>query len=174
MIEFLIQPRLDSPPRLEQTFFPLGFPLAVSSNSEAVLNAARDEWSAWVQAFDEPPIALKFYISGTTSRLPAASEFHASGHLFAFAADANNLAVCDTRTRSGAAWLTAAAVEDPAYFLYHFLEGMALQTIVSLYLTPIHAGFVANQRSRSAVVRRIVRGKKFSLLRLRARAAGRI
>jgi hypothetical protein len=145
VIEFLLQTDLAPSPRFEETFFPLGFPLVVSSNAQCVLDAARAEWNTWSPVFDEPPILLNFDVSPTIAALPEASEFHALGHQFAFAAGAKNLAIGDTSSRSGVAWLTANAVEDAPYFRYHFLEAMALEMIVSLYLTPFHAGLVERE-----------------------------
>jgi hypothetical protein len=127
----------------QETFYPLGFPVVVATNSEAVLRAAHLEWDPWTCSFDEPPILLTFHVSSHRAALPETSEFHAHAHQFAFVADAKNLGICDTNTRSGVAWLTAPAVEDPVYFRYHFLEGMALELLVSLHLTPFHAACVA-------------------------------
>ena len=127
---------------LQETFYPLGFPLIVSTNSVAALEAARVEWRAWTPVYAEPPIVLNFEVSEGDEPPPPA-EFHAHRHLFAFVSDAKNLAVCDTQARSGTAWLTSAAVEDAAFFRYNFLEAMALELIVSLYLTPFHAACVA-------------------------------
>jgi hypothetical protein len=136
--------RIVLPPNLfQETFYPLGFPVVVVSNSPSVLNAAHLEWDAWTPEFDEPPIVLTYNVSPELATLPETSEFHAHAHQFAFVADAKNLAICDTNTRTGVAWITAGAAEDAAYFRYHFLEGMALELIVSLHLTPFHAGCVA-------------------------------
>jgi len=128
---------------IDKTFYPLGFPVVVASNSPAVLNAAELEWDTWERCFNEAPITLTFNVSSERPALPETSEFHAHQHLFAFVADAKNLGVCDTNTHSGVAWITAGAAEDAAYFRYHFLEGMALELIVSLHLTPFHAACVA-------------------------------
>jgi len=128
---------------IHKTFYPLGFPVVVASNSEAVFEAAHLEWDPWRCTFNQPPIVLSFHVSSERPPLPETSEFHPHSHLFAFVADAKNLGVCDTNTGSGVAWLTASAVEDTAYFRYHFLEGMALELIVSLHLTPFHAACVA-------------------------------
>ena len=127
----------------QETFYPLGFPVVVACNSEAVLQAAHIEWDAWTQVFDEPAVVLTFNVSPDRVDLPETSEFHAHQHQYAFVADAKNIAICDTTTHTGVAWLTASAVEDAAYFRYHFLEGMALEMIVSLHLTPFHAACVA-------------------------------
>jgi len=129
--------------RLREMFYPLGFPLRVSTNSTAVIEAARMEWDAWTQTFDEPPIVLNFEVSGETCELPSVSTFHAHDHQFALVADSRNAAAGDNKTRRAVAWLTASAVDDAAYFRHHFLEAMALEMIVSLYMTPFHAACVA-------------------------------
>jgi hypothetical protein len=136
--------------KIQETFYPLGFPLVVSSNSEAVLKAAHIEWDAWTirrPKFDEPPIVLTFHVSSEHPELPEASEFHAHRHQFAFVADSKNVAVCDTRTHTGVAWITASAAQDPAWLRYHFLEAMAMEMIVSLHMTPFHAACVAKDSS---------------------------
>jgi len=126
-------------------FYPLGFPMVVSSNSDEPIRAARAEWSEWTQSFDEPPLVLHFEVLRGEAPASRSPEFHAHGHLFAFIADARNLGICDTQTRSGTAWITEAVVADVPYFVYHFLESMALELIVSLHLTPFHAACVARQ-----------------------------
>ena len=132
---------------MQETFFPLGFPLVVSTNSAAVLAAAREEWSAWTQSFDEEPVILTFRVSGERVTLPDASSFHALGDQFAFVADAQHLGICDIRTRTGSGWISAGAAEDSQYFRYHFLEGMALEMLAALHLTPFHAASIARNGS---------------------------
>jgi len=127
----------------QDTFYPLGFSLIVTSNAETVLRRARAEWQSWTKTFDESPIRLYFEISDAPGSQPPAIRFHARGNVFAFIADADNLAIGDTQTRSGTAWLSAGAIRDATYFNYHFLESIALELIVSLHLAPIHAGCVA-------------------------------
>ncbi len=139
----ILLPRALDALSLQETFYPLGFPVCISTNSDALLKIVRTEWGVWRAVFDEPPIHLRIEVSGEGSGSPPPAEFRAHRHLFAFVADAMNLGVCDTRTRSGAAWITATAVEDPTYFRYHFLEGMAYLFLESVYLTPIHATCVA-------------------------------
>ncbi|HLX43708.1 MAG TPA: hypothetical protein VKR43_09755 [Bryobacteraceae bacterium] len=156
MIGSLLQRNLEpAASRIQETFYPLGFPLVVSSNSEAVLKAAHIEWDAWAirsPKFDEPPIVLTFHVSEETPELPDTSEFHAHLHQFTFVADLRNHAVCDTRTHTGVAWITASAAGDPAWLRYHFLEAMALEMIVSLHMTPFHAACVANKNGSGVLL----------------------
>jgi len=123
--------------------YPLGFPVLVSSHSERVVEAAREEWGAWQQAFDDPPIGLTFHGLAGDSARPPASVFRADRHLFAVAADAHNFAAGDMRARFAAAWLTEGAVKDRAYLIYHFLDAITYPLITSLNFTPIHAGCIA-------------------------------
>ncbi len=145
VIESLLPLELASSPHCQEMFYPLGFPMVVSSNSDAPVRAARLEWGEWTQSFDEPPLVLHFEVSPGDAPASRSTEFHAHGHLFTFVADARNLGICDTQTRSGTAWLTEAVVADVPHFVYHFLESMALELIVSLHLTPFHAACVARE-----------------------------
>ena len=134
---------------LQETFYPLGFPVIVATHSQQILDAAHLEWDPWGPAarFDEPPITLSFHVSEAHAMLPETSSFHAHQHQFAFVADSKNQAICHTNTRTGVAWITASAAEDQAWFRYHFLEAMALEMIVSLHMTPFHAACVAQDGS---------------------------
>ena len=98
----------------------------------------------WTQVYDEEPMVLNFDVTAGDT-LPPAADFHSHRHLFAFVSDSRNLAICDTQARGGTAWLTSPAVEDTGFFRYNFLEAMALELIVSLYLTPFHAACVARE-----------------------------
>jgi hypothetical protein len=126
--------------------YPFGFPVAVSSHSEAVVAIAHAEWDVWQQAFEDPPIELTFEVSPDSGspgpdRHPA-STFRADGHLFTVATQADNLAIGDTRARKARATLHQSAIEDRPYFVYHFLDAMAFQLITSLNFTPMHGSTV--------------------------------
>jgi hypothetical protein len=139
----------------KEIFYPLGFPVIVATDNQAVLRAAHIEWDAWTPRgpkFDEPPIVLTFHVSEERSPLPETSDFHAHQHQFTFVADSKNHAVCDTRTHTGVAWITASAAEDPAWLRYHFLEAMALELIVSLHMTPFHAACVTNKEGSGVLL----------------------
>ena len=141
MIEYGLLKRLASPV-LQETFYPLGFPFRISTNSGLILETARREWACWSPAFDVPPVDLRLEVARGAA-VPPPAVFRAHGRLFALVADSENLVVCDTASRSGSGWLTEPAVQDAAYFRYHFLEAAANQFIAWLHLTPIHAACVA-------------------------------
>ena len=130
---------------LHEAFYPLGFSLAIETNSQPVLEAARLEWSSWPQlpTPNSPLPALNIHVTADSTTRPPASTFQARDHLFAIVSDSANFGVGDTRTGVASAWLTSAAVEDPAWLQYHFLDALAFQLITSAHLTPIHASCVS-------------------------------
>lgn len=127
----------------EATFYPFGFPVKVRSNSEAVIAIAHDEWHAWQQAFDDPPIELRFFVLPTKPQYGPAHAFLADQHLFSIHPDENSLARGDTRARKAYATMPESTVADRPFFVYHFLDAMAFQLITSLNFTPMHGSTVA-------------------------------
>jgi hypothetical protein len=116
----------------------------VRSNSEAVIAAAHAEWDPWLQAFDDPPIELRFYVVPNRDYFgPPESKFHAVKHKFTVTTNHYNIAIGDTRKRKANAWLDQRVVDDRPYFVYHFLDAMAFQLITSLNFTPMHGSTVA-------------------------------
>jgi hypothetical protein len=65
--------------------------------------------------------------------------------LFALAADSENVLIFDTRSRAGTGWVTGGAVENAAWFRYHFLDAVAYQAIALICFTPIHGACVARE-----------------------------
>jgi hypothetical protein len=145
-----------------------------------VLEAAHSEWDAWQQAFDDPPIELTFEVApGGGSRgtgRPPASRFHGHGHLFTVVthadADADNVAMGDTRARKAWATLHENSVADRPYFVYHFLDAMAFQLITSLNFTPMHGATVA-RNGRAVLITGDSGAGKSSLSYACARRAGK-
>src|SRR5579864_4283636 len=135
----------------DHIFYPFGFPLIVRSNDESVLSIAHEEWGAWRQAFDDPPIELEFRINPHPSEPPLPpAKFHADSHGFTIRASPANIALGKPHARSALAFLEPRTVGNRAYFTYFFLDAMAFQLITSLNLTPLHAGSVS--RNSRAIV----------------------
>jgi hypothetical protein len=130
---------------LEQTFYPLGFPLLLSTNSEDVLEIARNEWNRWVPLFDEAPVKLHIEVSSAARPISRTVILHVHRHLFALVADSESAFVFDTRSRTGTGWVTHGAIEDASWFRYHFLDAIVYQAIALLCFTPIHGACVARE-----------------------------
>ena len=62
MIESLLPASLPSL-LLGETFYPLGFPVHIATNTEAILDLARREWGDCIPAFDEQPVTFRFEVT---------------------------------------------------------------------------------------------------------------
>jgi hypothetical protein len=140
LIGWLLQSVLTA---LDATFYPLGFPVRILTNSQAVVDAAHAEWHMWQPAFSDPPITIRIEVAGEATERPPASTFRADGSIFEVISDSNNRASGNTRTGEAAAQLTPGAVENGEWLQYHFLDALVFQLITSPHLTPIHASCVA-------------------------------
>lgn len=132
-----------APMPLEAVFYPLGFPVRVSTNSPAVLEAAEVSWSAFAREFDTPMIELTIGVSdGDTAECPPAPGCRARRNLMLRIADQDNFYSADLMRGFSLVWVTAAAVAHKSYFRYHFLESAALCHIANRYAAPVHAACV--------------------------------
>lgn len=131
---------------LRDTFYPLGFPVEIVTNSEDVLTAAAASWHGFVQLFDTPPMRLRVVVrEGRSSECPPAPICRVQQHLYANIADAENYAVSDLSQGLSTIWLTEAAVEHRNYLRYFFLEGAAMCLLSTSHATAIHAACVERE-----------------------------
>ena len=107
------------------------------------MEIARSEWNRWVPIFNDAPVKLHIEVSNAAREISRTVILHAHRHLFALAADYENVFTFDTQSRSGAGWVTRGAIEDEAWFRYHFLDAVVYQAIALLCFTPIHGACVA-------------------------------
>jgi hypothetical protein len=123
-------------------YFPLGFPVQVVTNSEAVIEAARESWGGFPKAFDTPALELRVMVEegGAPAREP---EFRAQRHLITIASDAANFAVCDHTHEFCFCRLSASTAANRSFVSYYFLEAMAYFCLTQLYVTPVHGACVA-------------------------------
>ncbi len=131
---------------LRETFFPLGFPLQIETNSEEVLNCAAGSWQGFVKLFDTSPIRLRIGVRhGNSSECPPAPVCKIQEHLATNIADADNFSVIDISKGFASIWLTEAAVANRSYLRYFFLESAALCLLATSHTTAIHAACVEHK-----------------------------
>jgi hypothetical protein len=136
---------------LRDTFYPLGFPLEIVTNSEDVLTAAAVSWHGFGKLFDTPPIRLRVVVrEGRSPECPPAPICRAQQHLYSIIADAENFAVFDLLQGFSTIWLTEAAVERRNYLRYFFLEGAAMCLLAASHTTAVHAACI--ERSGSGIL----------------------
>jgi hypothetical protein len=129
---------------LVRTYYPLGFPLEIATNSACVLQAAEESWGKFHKTFQTPPVRMRLGVSpGSSKECPPTPVCRGQHHLITQVADADNYVVSDARQGFAFGWLTEAAVRKHSYLRYHFLEGTGLMLLECLYMTPVHAACVS-------------------------------
>jgi len=135
-------------PLLER-YYPAGFPLVLSTNSDDILAAARHGWGEFSPLFETPPIELRVVVQGEAGELPPRAaegpSYRAQGHLLVFVLGRDDFAVCDLDRSFCFACLTPAVARDQLYASFHFLDAVAYSCLAHRYVTPIHAACVASR-----------------------------
>lgn len=133
---------------LRGTYFPLGFPLDVFSNSPAVIAAAEESWKFFQPRFTQTRMEIRIAVQSDeddNSTLPPAPVGCLQSNLLLCVADAHNFIVSDFNNGLSFGTITKATANSPLYLRYHFLEAAALATITSLHAAPVHAACVCPQ-----------------------------
>jgi hypothetical protein len=127
----------------KEMFYPLGFPVNVSTNSMQVLEAAAECWSCFNRVFDVEPITLNIVVTAGTSRdcpalpIPRMREYLASN-----IADAENFVISDYRRAISHIWVTGSTVEHRDYFRFFFLKCTVMGQLVNGYAWGVHGACV--------------------------------
>jgi hypothetical protein len=128
---------------LTAIYYPLGFPLVLSTNSDGVLQAAEESWGGFVQQFSTPALQLNVgVLDGDSTACPANPTFRAQRNLIVGISDHNTFCVSDVVQGFSFVWLTRAVLSHRSYLQYHYLDATALSHIANRYTAPIHAACV--------------------------------
>jgi hypothetical protein len=127
------------------SYFPLGFPLTIESNSWEILTLADALWSRWPSSRSGISAARFRIVVGDRNAslplIPAAPV--GQQHLVSIVHAPDNFAVADLKTSFSFAALTRDIAANPEYVRYHFLEPLAYLMIDGAHLAPLHASCVA-------------------------------
>ena len=133
--------RLELP--LRRTFYPLGLPLELQTNSRDVLQAASEIWGLFSQTLERRTLRLNLGVSEIgTEPLPQKSNFQAREHMLAMVANSENYAVCDFNQGFAFGWVTEALARDHAILRYRFLTPMAIMMAQHEALAPLHGALI--------------------------------
>jgi hypothetical protein len=126
-------------------YYPLGFALEITTNSEEVLAAAKESWGHFQKLFSYPPLKTRVgVLENGGLECPPAPVYRQQRNLRAWVADAENFAVSDLKNGFAFAWFTRASVENRAYLRSNFLEPVSWD-LLGAYLTPVHGACVRLQ-----------------------------
>jgi hypothetical protein len=125
------------------TYFPLGFPLEIRTNTREVLAAAEESWGTFEQRVEMPPIRMQVGMRDGPSLCPGVMVPRGHRHLLTGIADADNFFVIDLKKDLSFAWISPGAVAHRRYLRYCVLESCMLSHIANRYAAPVHAACVS-------------------------------
>jgi hypothetical protein len=128
---------------LRRTFFPLGYPLILETNSHDVIRAAEEGWGAFEQMLVEEPVRVCLGVSdgGSESPLPS-SVVRAREHLMSIIADPENFMLCDFDRGFSFGWVTRSTAADHPVLRYQFLTAGGETLAEQRALAPLHGALV--------------------------------
>jgi len=127
----------------ETVFYPLGFPMEFSTNSEDIFQAANECWGEFRRQFDTPPLKIRIgLVEDGSTVCPPGPNARANRGIIVRIADQDNFHVADLAQNDSFAWVTTATVSHRSYLRYHFLEAVALTHIAGRQTAAIHAACV--------------------------------
>lgn len=135
---------LDLP--LMDTFYPLGFPVQILTNSLDVLLAAFETFGHASETRPGPPLTIRVGVSkGTSSTFPPEPTRREYNHLYSLVADGENQALLDLQRCVSFTWVTEQAVKNRFYFRYNFLEKVVYLLLGSSVVTDLHAACISKR-----------------------------
>jgi hypothetical protein len=127
-----------------QTFYPLGFPLELETNSTEVITAACEGWGAFDQMFDGQPVRLCLGVleGGSGDALPLESVVRSREHMMTIVADPENFVICDFNRSFAFGWVTQNTAADHPLLRYRFLVSGAGTLIAQRAFATLHGALV--------------------------------
>ncbi len=129
---------------LRQTFYPLGFPLELQTNSVEVIAAASEGWGDFQQAFDEEPVRFCLgVLEGNGDAAPLETTVVRSReHIMSIIADPENFVICDFNRGLAFGWVTQSTAADHPLLRYHFLVAGGATLVSQRVFAPLHGALV--------------------------------
>ena len=129
---------------LTGTFYPLGYPVEILTNSADVLMAAYESFGHARECRPRPPLDIRVGVSrGSSSSTPSEPTRREYNHLYSMVADGENQAILDLQRCTGFTWVTEQAVKNRLYFRYNFLEKVVYLLLGSSVVTDLHAACIS-------------------------------
>jgi hypothetical protein len=128
---------------LKRMYYPLGFPVEVSTNVAEMLELYEELWGMFDKKHDTPPIRSNVYVSdGSSIDCPPTPVHRIMLPLLIGIADANNYNIVNFEQNTVDVMVTREALRHKS-FVKHSLLGAPGCCIATQYTTPIHAGCVS-------------------------------
>ena len=159
--------RVDLP--LRRAYHPIGFQLQLATNSDDVLDAARECWSSYELEFNSEPMELRVVV-GAEGRVARQPCFRIYRHLMSVVSDAHNSAAVDLGALVASIYVSKETASNHSLFRWFFLESIVYTLLAQRYVAPLHAATIA--RSRTGILLCGASGAGKSTLAFAAACAG--
>jgi hypothetical protein len=131
-----------------RTFFPLGYPLVLETNSHDVLQAAEESWGGFEQMFSQHPVRLCLGVAESHSDSPAQEPvIRAREHLMSIVAGPENFMVCDFDHGFAFGWVAQNTAADRPWLRYHLLAAGGSTLVQQRAFAPLHGALLARNNS---------------------------
>lgn len=129
-------------------FYPLGFPVEITTNEENVLGLAAESWGKFPRLFETPPIRVQIgVLDGGSGDCPPIPTCRVRENLFSFVGDSDNYGVADMARGYSFVWLSRSTLRYRSFARYYFLECTIMCQLTTRYATGVHAGCVEKNGS---------------------------
>jgi hypothetical protein len=127
---------------LSGTYYPAGFAVSVTTNSQDVLDAAAESWGGSRLEFVREPVQIRVMVrpEGGLSPRPG---FRCQRHLLAVIGDADNFAVADLDRLFGFLLVSSQTAANYQWLRCFFLESVVYLLLERRYVVPVHAACIA-------------------------------
>ncbi len=128
---------------LRRTFYPYGYPLALETNSQDVIQAAEEGWGAFERTLIGDPVRVCLGVAEGDSESPLPpSVTRAREHLMSIVAGPQNFMLCDFGRGFAFGWVTRSTAADHPLLRYQFLTAGAATLAEQRALAPLHGALV--------------------------------
>ena len=131
---------------LHKTFFPLGYPLTLETNSPDVILAGEESWGAMERMFDQAPVRVCLGVAeGESEALAPLAVIRAREHLMSIVAGSGNFMQCDFERGFAFGWVTPRTAANRALLRYQFLAPGGAGLAQQRAFAPVHGALVMRQ-----------------------------
>jgi hypothetical protein len=136
---------LDAPELpLRRTFYPLGFPAELRTNSAEMLAEAEEKWGIFEKRFDTETIQVDIHVVETGStECPPAPWCRIMQPLVVMVSDSDNYSISDISRNRTQMTLSTAGLRNKPYLRCFFMDSIVGCHLATRHATPVHAACVA-------------------------------
>ncbi len=133
---------------LRRTFYPLGYPLVLETNSHHVIHAAEEGWGAFERMFNQEPVHVCLGVTEDDSKSPALGPvIRAREHLMSIVAGPNNFMMCDLDRGYAFGWVTRSTAADHPLLRYQFLTAGGATLAQQRAFAPLHGALAVRNET---------------------------